>query len=350
MSTIETRSFSNKALIAVALGILLVVIVLFLKTVFNVLLLTLAAVILAVYFRGFPQWIAKKTPLNETWSTIGVLVLTILLLSGFVWLLATRISEQVEQLRQSLPGAIEKTREYVAEHQWSNQIFQFIKEQGESLGTSMEPVKHLGGFFSSTFGVLGDLYIVIALGLFISISPRLYRNGIEKLIPKRALPRGREVLDSLWNALRGWLAGQLVAMIVVAILTAIGLMIMGIPIALTLAIIAGLLNFIPNFGPLIALIPALLVTLLYSPQHLWMVAILYIGVQVLESNLITPAVQKKMISLPPALILVAQVVMGVLAGFLGVLLALPVLALIYVLVQKLYIEDALGKPTGEKDA
>ena len=90
-------------------------------------------------------------------------------------------------------------------------------------------------------------------------------------------------------------------MFVVFVLTSIGLLIIGVPLWLVLAIIAGLLNFIPNFGPLIAMIPAVLVGLLQGPQTALLIAGLYMLVQFLESNLITPTVQQKLVSIPPAL-------------------------------------------------
>ncbi len=126
---------------------------------------------------------------------------------------------------------------------------------------------------------------------------------------------------------------------IVFILTAIGLAIIGIPIWLVLALMAGLLNFIPNFGPLIAMIPAVLVAFLQGPTTALWVAALYIIVQVAESNFITPTVQHKLIDIPPALVILAQLFIGALTGGWGLVLATPLIVIIIVMVQELYIRN-----------
>jgi len=113
---------------------------------------------------------------------------------------------------------------------------------------------------------------------------------------------------------------------------------MGVPMAFTLALIAGLLNFIPNFGPLIAMLPAVLVAQMQGSTTALLVAGLYILVQVLESNVITPQIQKKLINIPPALIIIAQLFMGVLTGGWGLLLATPLMLIIMMVVQELYLK------------
>jgi predicted PurR-regulated permease PerM len=196
-----------------------------------------------------------------------------------------------------------------------------------------------GSFFKSTFGVLGDVYVVLFIGLFFSISPGVYTNGIVQLVPPKGQEKAREVLDRLGEHLSGWLKGILFAMFVVFVLTAIGLAILGMKLWLVLALLAGFISFIPNFGPLIALIPAVLVGLMDSPRMALLVAGLYILIQVVESNFITPLVQQKLIQLPPALIILSQVIMGVLTGGWGLILATPLMVILIVLIQELYLNE-----------
>ena len=132
-------------------------------------------------------------------------------------------------------------------------------------------------------------------------------------------------------------------MLVVTIMTGIGLAIIGVPMWLALAIIAGILNFIPNFGPIMAMVPAVLVSLTISPATAVIVAALYITVQVIESSLITPNVQKRLIDIPPALIIIAQLLISPLAGGWGLVLATPLMAVIMTLVQELYIRKQDAK-------
>ena len=130
-------------------------------------------------------------------------------------------------------------------------------------------------------------------------------------------------------------------------LSAIGLLILGVDMWLILAISAGLLNVIPNFGPIIAMIPAVLVALLTSPTQALLVAGLYLTVQAIESNLITPNVQKKLLNIPPALLIFFQVVMGTLTGGWGIILAVPMLVIVITVVKHLYLNDNMGIETSE---
>lgn len=120
------------------------------------------------------------------------------------------------------------------------------------------------------------------------------------------------------------------------------------PLAFTLALIAGILNFVPYIGPLVSAVPAVLLALLQGPQVALYVALLYLGAQTIESYVLTPLVQQRAISLPPALTLSAQTLLGVLLGILGVVLATPLAAITLVVIRKLYVEDALGDKEADK--
>lgn len=176
------------------------------------------------------------------------------------------------------------------------------------------------------------------LGIFFTASPKTYINGFIKLIPVKAKAKTQHTIDKAGYILTKWLKGQIFAMFLIAALTGIGLTILGIPMAIALALIAGLLNFIPNFGPLIAMVPAILIALTESVNKAIIVALLYIVVQVLESNIITPSIQKKLINIPPALTILAQLFMGILSGGWGLVLATPLVAIVMVIVQETYVK------------
>jgi predicted PurR-regulated permease PerM len=131
-------------------------------------------------------------------------------------------------------------------------------------------------------------------------------------------------------------------MLIIGVLTTAGLSILGVPLALSLGIFAALLTFIPNFGPIIAVLPAVLFALVESPTKALYVLALYIGIQMIESYLITPLIERETVSLPPVLTIFFQIFLGVLVGGLGLILATPLLTVIIVLVKMLYIEDILG--------
>lgn len=197
------------------------------------------------------------------------------------------------------------------------------------------------GAFSTTFSVVANFFIFLFIGLYLAADPRLYRNDLIRLIPMNGRGRAREVIDAVGDTLRWWLIGKLVSMAVVGVATVVGLWLLDIPLALTLGLLAALLTFIPNVGPILALLPAALLAFLISPIHAVYVILLYVGIQVVESYLFTPLLQKRTISLPPALTIFTQVIFGVIVGSLGFVMAAPLAAAIMVLVNTLYVEDAL---------
>jgi predicted PurR-regulated permease PerM len=211
-----------------------------------------------------------------------------------------------------------------------------------------------GSFITSTFGVIGNIVIVFGVGLFFAINPSLYTQGLIRMVPIKRRARTATILNQVGTQLEWWFVGQLCSMASIGVLTFIGLSILGIPMALTLGIIAGLMNFIPNFGPILAALPAVLIafapqageTTLHPGLALWVIG-LYVVIQLLEGWVITPFFQQRAVELPPALIIISQVIFGLLLGPLGLVLATPILATLIVLVRLLYVEDILGDRTPE---
>lgn len=187
--------------------------------------------------------------------------------------------------------------------------------------------------------------LVLFTGLYLAAQPGLYRSGVILLFPKAVHDRVGETLDTMANALRQWLVGQLIAMAVVGMLTGLGLWLLGLPSALTLALIAALLEFIPLVGPIVSAVPAVLLAFTLGWSMVLSVALLYLAVQQVEGNLLIPLLQKRMVSLLPALTLVAVVVLGLLFGRPGVLFATPLTVVLLVGIKMLYVEDVLGEQT-----
>jgi len=198
------------------------------------------------------------------------------------------------------------------------------------------------GVASGVLGVLVNIVVIVTVGIYLAAEPRTYRRGLLHLVPPRHRTRAREVLGELDTTLGRWLIGRLVLMFVNGCLTALGLWFLGVPLALTLGILTGVLNFIPNFGPLIAGVPAVLIALLVSPQIALSTALLFLAVQMLDGYVFTPLVDRRSVELPPVLTISAQVLLGVLVGGIGVVLASPLVASVIVIVRMLYVEDALG--------
>jgi predicted PurR-regulated permease PerM len=322
-------SFIKKiALVAMAVIILLV-----LKSTFNVLLMLLAAAIIALYFHGLKDLIARTFKLPGTWSMFISIAGTFLLLIGLFWLIGSKAQSQVNALTDQFPSMVDQAQSQLNQYSWGQKVIDQTSGQN-----SRKLLASIGRFFSSTFGVLGDIYVILFLGIFLTANPSIYKNGIIALVPTDKKEEANHVLNELAHNLKSWFKGKLFSMAVVAVLTGIGLSIIGVPMIFALAIIAGILNFIPNFGPIIAMVPAVLLGLSQSMNLALIIAGLYIFIQMLESNLITPMVQKKLVSIPPALIIVGQLIIGSVSGYLGIILATPVVLIIMVLVNELYVK------------
>lgn len=193
------------------------------------------------------------------------------------------------------------------------------------------------------FGALGSFVIMLFIGLYVAIDPGCYRRGLVHVLAPSARLRGEEVLAKAASTLRNWLVAQLMAMTVVGVLTWLGLWAIGVPLAPILGLIAALFAFIPNIGPVIAAVPALLLAIPEGATTALLVVGVYLAVQAFESYLITPLILQERVSLPPALVISVQLLLGVLFGILGLALATPLTALGILLTREIYVADYLAK-------
>ncbi len=263
------------------------------------------------------------------------------LVGATVWFLLPNAAAQIEDLSQGLQRSVVQLHGRLTEYSWGQKLL--AQAPGVmDLAQRANLLARVTGIFSSTFGVITNLVLVAFIGLYLAVEPRTYTRNLVRLFPKERRARLDEVLQTVGDTLRRWLVGRCLLMLVNGALTALGLWLLGIPMALTLGILAGLLNFVPNIGPIIAGVPAVLIGWSLGPMPALYVFLLYIGLQSADGYIFTPLVQRRTVSLGPALTISAQLLFGVLAGAMGVLLATPLTAAAVVLVRKLYLEDVLG--------
>jgi predicted PurR-regulated permease PerM len=254
---------------------------------------------------------------------------------------AKPLSEQIGQLGERLPKAIEHVRSSVEQSSWGRAlVHQILPGGGDSPG-AQKAFTHLTRVFSSTFEAVGSILLVLFLGGYLAASPDLYTRGVTRLFPVRLRPRVRDRMGELGETLWHWIIGQLLAMAIVGTFIGIGLAVIGVPMPLALGLLAGLLEFIPFFGPLMAGTPAFLLAFTLSPTHALYVVALFIGVNFIENHFLIPLVHRRSVDLPPAVTLISLVAMGTLFGFLGMLLATPMAAVLLVLMRRDYVEGTL---------
>lgn len=328
---------SRTALITLIALLIILFAALFVNT-FSIFLLLFGGILLAELFQGISNRLHRwtKWPRGVTLTCAFLLVLAFI--SGITFLIGNTVAQQYDQFAKAIPQITKDVNSYVEKQSWGDKVKDMMPS-GDENGDQI--AKQAGSFFKSTFGVFGDLYAIIFLGIFIMISPQQYVKGTIALFPAKYKSKAENVIVKMGNDLKVWLKAQMLEMLFTFTLTAIGAVILGADLWIILAIIGGTLTFIPNIGPTIALIPAILIGLMDGPEMAMLLVGLFLLVQLLESAVFGPFVRQKMLSLPPALVLFFQLLMGALAGAWGILFATPLLVVIIIFVNEVYIKGTL---------
>ena len=338
------ETFAKRVLINIGIVLLIVGILIITIYVFDVILLLFGAILVAIFLHGLANISRRYLRLSEGVSVLLVSFLLLVILALSVSLLAPSVAEQVKHLRDELPKSLQNVVNYLNQFSWGKVIIEQMPDSSDVIDkvNNASVLSQVGSFFSSTLGALTNIALMLLLAIYLASEPKTYIKGFTKLFPKNRRQRVRHILYEIGETLSWWLIGKGVSMLFIGLLTWLGLSILGVPLALTLGLIAGLLSFIPNFGPILSAVPAILLAFIDSPISALYVLILFIVVQLVESNLVTPMIERRTVELPPVLTIIAQLALAILFGAVGLILATPILAVVMVLVQTLYIEDVLG--------
>ncbi|MBP0443319.1 AI-2E family transporter [Roseomonas sp. SSH11] len=341
-------AFLRRVLIVVAVLCLVLV----LWWVREALLIAFAGVVVAVLLLALAKPLEARLGLSRTWSllAVGLALGALIGLAGF--LVGDQVQGQIAGLGEQLPRAVS-----VLEERFGIDIPPL---EGMIQGGGQDGERGPGGMNASLIGTiaghvaaagrlvvsaLSALVLVVVGGFFLAADPALYRRGAVKLVPESQQARVEDALLASGEAIRLWLGAQLVSMVIVGLLTGIGSWLVGLPSPLALGLFAGLVGVVPLVGAVVGAVPALILAAATGGSTLLWTAILFIGIQQVESNMIMPLVERRMVSLPPALILFAVVAVGLLFGVPGILLAAPMTVVAFVLVKKLYVRETLGQRT-----
>ncbi|MAT13799.1 MAG: hypothetical protein CMJ46_00850 [Planctomyces sp.] len=209
--------------------------------------------------------------------------------------------------------------------------------------TVSRTINVINSVLQTALSAILNIAIVIVVGIFLAVDPEMYRDGVVRLCKPSWRTRARDILDQLGIQMWAWSIGRITTMVITGTGVWISLYLIGAPIPFVLGLMAGILTFIPNIGSAIALIMAMVVSLPEGFTTVGLVFATFIGFQLIESYLITPLVQQRAVSIPPALLLTWQVLLGMVAGFLGLAIATPMLAALMVVIRTLWLEEMLGE-------
>jgi len=336
------REFARRAWMVALIITLIGGSILLLWFAFKVVLLFLAAVLLAIFLRTLSNWVSRHTRLSAAWSLTAVIVAFLGTFALAGWLLTTPVSQEVDQLSQELPRALARIQGQLEHYRWGQELLRRAREPSGLFSQAGTILSRAGSIFSITFEGVIDLLVILFCGFYLATEPQLYLEGFLKLLPSDKRPRARAILNRIGTDLQHWLLGQIISMTIIGVLTWLGLYLLGIPLSKVLGLLAGVLDFVPVAGPWVAGILSCLLALLKSPMHAVYVACLFLSLHFFEGEVLIPQVQKHSTRLPPVLTIFAMVLFATLFGFLGLLLATPLLILVLVSIRAMYMENVLG--------
>lgn len=331
---------SSHRLIGIAIVIVLALLVWRLASLF---VLLFGAIVFSVALDAMADQVKRFTGLAHRWAMLAVVMLLLAFFTLVFWLMGDILGQQLSHIREQLPPAAEAVKGWLR----SRPMASTLLDAWEDIKAAGVPWGRIAGFAGLTLNALASTLLVVVLGIYLATQPQLYQGGLVRLAPPAFRPRLAAALNSSARGLRSWLLGQLISMLFVGLSTGLGLWGLGIPLAATVGLISGLLGFVPFFGPIASGLFAVVLAFVQGPQAAFDVLILVVVIQQVEGQVLMPLVQRWTVALPPVLGIAAGVVFAVLFGITGLLFATPLMVVMMILVQKLYIEDYLERHWAE---
>ncbi|OWW21010.1 AI-2E family transporter [Noviherbaspirillum denitrificans] len=309
----------------------------------DVFLVLFAGILIAVLLRAPTNWLVAHTKLKEG-AALALSILTLALFIGIlVYAFAVPMADQVGQLLDELPRSMARMRQWMRQHEWARPLQPMVAELSR-VRFDFQLLGRAQGVIRSTFSAIGGAVVALFIGIYLAAQPRLYQRGVMHLLPRKGRPRAYEVMDEIAAVLRAWLVGRMITMAAVGVAAGIGLWWLGVPLAFTLGVLTGVLEFLPYIGPILSAAAPLLIAFNLDADLAVYVLMLFIGIQTAENYLLTPLVEQRAVSLPPALVIFGTLLLTAMAGPLGVVLASPLIAACMVAVKLLYVEDVVEQP------
>ena len=321
----------------------------------NTLLLGFLATVLAVGISIPANWLIRRRWPRALANVTAALSVGIVALFLLLWLLPT-IAAELGGLLASLPQGVENLAGlYNSLLERSETLARVLPaiEPGEA-SLSEEEIRQLfegvvnnglpilvsGG--GVAFNFLTNFILVVFLALLFLADPTAYVKASLYLVPESYRLRMTELWGELYKTLKTWLSALFISISITVTLVLVILGLLGMPNVLVVAVFAGFATFVPNIGAFLPIIPITIFTLADDPVNLFAMVPAYLAIQLVESNVLTPLIVKRELNIPAAGMLLVQIIAGLIFGLLGLLLAVPLLAVVITLVRELYSYDVLG--------
>lgn len=305
---------------------------------FDVILIVTGAILVAVLLHLVAEPFMRWCKLPEAVALIVAGILVVAVVAGAGYLFGTRIEAEFTDVMQRANSGVTSIVKRLQGSQTGQIILQHIKG-----GDSFSVTDVLSSVFTVSVRFLEAAVVTVIAGFYLAAQPKLYRNGLAKLFPRRLRKEANETFEDIGLALRLWLIADIIQMVLIGALSTLAVWLIGLPSPLALGVIAGLAEFVPYLGPIVAAVPAILVASTQGMNAVLWTTIAYIVIHQLEGNLIAPLIQRQLIFIPPAVMLLAIVTVLFVFGGFAVIFAGPIAVIIFVAVNKLYVRDSLGE-------
>jgi|SRR5699024_2225782 len=345
----KTYSFLGKVLVVILIASFITLLVLLAGQVITVLILVFIGLLFGILFRVLRDLVHHNTSLSKKISLAAVIVVFSSVTIGITFLLAPKVYKQGKKFYQDVPEKWEVIKNRISSYSWGRELIQenphlrdFFEADTKEDGNEM--TRSLQSLISKTVSVMGALLFIFVIAIYTAAEPEFYTRGLLYLFPRDRRKKVSAIMNKISIALQWWMVGQLCAMLLIGALTTLGLWLLGVPYPFLLGLFAGIMDLIPTLGPIISAVPAILVALTESPELAVYVTILFIIIQSLEGNFVTPLIHEKATAIGPVVIIAVQFMLYFLIGFLGVLIALPLLVCTVIVVKEVYIKGILNDP------
>jgi predicted PurR-regulated permease PerM len=303
----------------------------------DIVMVVLLAALLAIMLRGCADWLAARTRLPPLAMLALLAIGLVLLFAALCAWIGPRVLAQGQELVGDVAGGFDQLRAHLAATHWGRPIAAELTG-GSAMHAAQRLLGPAGTALVLTFSSAADLVLLCVTTLYLALAPEVYVSGLLRFVPAAHRTRAHALLARLTRTLRQWMLGQLLDMLTVAVLAAAGLSLAGVPDPYALAVLAGLLTFIPYVGAVIAAIPALIVALAVGWGTALWTLVVFLVCHGAEGYIVAPLVQRRLVNLPPAVIIISLACMGTLFGPLGVILGTPTAAVCLVLLQEFYFD------------
>ncbi|WP_188769528.1 AI-2E family transporter [Novosphingobium endophyticum] len=330
--------------VVILIAILLVVMALY--RAIHIFILAFGSILGAIIIRSLSSAYESRLHLPHRWAVLAGMLTALAFIVALVWLFTVQFGQQINLFVTSLPEIVGQLEAMLS----TSPVGAKIVDAVEAAYAGSRVATDIGGIVAGSAELVLNILLVIVGSFFLAADPTAYERGFLLLVPEPQREAFADALEETAEKLRAWLIAQMIQMTTMGVMVGVGLWLAGVPSAAALGLLAGLSEFIPYIGPTVAMVPALGLAATRGTDVLIGALVTFAVVRLIQTNLITPYVQQRVIRIPPAITLFAILAIGAITGLYGLFFAAAFLVVIFTLVRSLYVSEVLGERLRDEDS